>query len=209
MVSSLQKIVTSSILSKEMQFPLAMQTRKTMKILQSNQLHISNSLCERQRQWTSLTFFENPSRSSPPMGLTQLFIIEVSDILCETVGDDRSEFKCKFRQDFAVFSDCSPQNGEILDIKSHWLPCKLFTTTCSLQLIHRYNFFKSQLLVSSGKWRPLLYSKWRSQATCFPMKFPMKFWYIPEYPSYKLVQLFIHFGTFLFTEKVPMYLCTT
>ena len=45
-------------------------------------------LSERQRQWMSLTLFENPSHSSPPMGLTRSIIIGMHNILCETVGND-------------------------------------------------------------------------------------------------------------------------
>ena len=66
---------------------------------------------------------ENPSHASPRMGLTRLFIIEVNDVLCGTVGNDSSEFGGRFGQRFAMVLGCSLSNGETLETKSRWLSC--------------------------------------------------------------------------------------
>ena len=95
-----------------------------------------NEDCDRQRRCTSLILFENPCRSSTLMGLTRLFFIEVPDILCETVGNDSSEFKVKALAALGrVFRLLPPQWWDFRD-KEPPAPLQIFhhnvfLTTCS------------------------------------------------------------------------------
>ena len=151
---------------------------------------------------------ESPSCSSPLMGLSWLFVSGVHDTLS--------------KQFVAIL----PSLGERLDSASpcfqiaHCTVVRLETqrATGSLASFSQQRFFQvvcwNKLLrnpncLSQVRNDVPFYTVSARQATRFTMKFTMKFRCIPKYPSYKLVQFFIHFVTLLFTKKVPMYLCTT